>query len=79
VQLGAGANAGAHFPAVTTMPNQPASERPVFVVRLRPLPDIDNPIYSLRQVLKVALRQHGMQALSCEEENHATTSSSDQP
>jgi len=48
-------------------------------VRLRPLPDVD-PIYSLRQVLKNALRQHGMQALSCEEENHATTtSSSDQP
>jgi len=63
---------------VTTMSNQPASERPVFIVRLRPLPDVD-PIYSLRQALKSALRQHGLQALSCEEENHATTSSSDQP
>ena len=55
------------------MPNQPASERPIFVARFRALPDVDA-VRSLRLVLKGALRLHGLQCLSCEEEtNHAKT------
>src|SRR5262249_12791522 len=61
------------FPTVTAMSNQPASERPVFVARFRALPDVDA-IRSLRLMLKGALRLHGLQCLSLEEENdHATT------
>ena len=71
----------APIPAVTTMSNQSGSERPVFVARFRALPDVE-PIHSLGLMLKSALRLHGLQCLSLEEENdHATTqtSSSDQP
>jgi hypothetical protein len=47
-------------------------DRPVYVARFRALPDVD-PIYSLRLMLKGALRLHGLQCLSLEEENnHAT-------
>jgi hypothetical protein len=61
----------------TTKPTKPtAKERPIFIVRLRPLPDVD-PTYALRLTLKTAWRNHGLQALSCEEEiDHATTTSS---
>ena len=54
------------------MPDQPASERPIYIARFRALPDVDA-IRSLRLVLKGALRLHGLQCLSLEEENdHAT-------
>jgi hypothetical protein len=41
--------------------------RPIFVLRLRPLKNVD-PVRALRWILKTVLRRHGMQALSCEEE-----------
>jgi len=42
-------------------------ERPVFVARFRALPDVDA-VRSLRLMLKGALRLHGLQCLSLEEE-----------
>jgi len=59
---------------VTAIATKPAAtERPVFVARFRALPDVDA-IRSLRLMLKGALRLHGLQCLSLEEENdHATT------
>jgi len=60
--------------ADTTKPA--ATERPVFVARFRALPDVD-PTHALRHMLKGALRLHGLQCLSCEEEtNYATTQTS---
>jgi hypothetical protein len=51
-------------------------DRPIFVTRFRALPNVD-PTHALRHMLKSALRLHGLQCLSCEEEiNHATTTSS---
>jgi hypothetical protein len=47
--------------------NRAADERPVFVLRLRPEKNID-PIRALRNVLKRLLRNHGMRAVSVEEE-----------
>jgi hypothetical protein len=44
-----------------------AQNRPVYILRLRPLKCVD-PIKALRWILKTVLRQHGMQALSVEEE-----------
>jgi len=41
--------------------------RAVFVLRLRPLKDVD-PYRALRWILKRVLRDYGMQAISCEEE-----------
>jgi hypothetical protein len=56
--------------ANTTKPA--ASERPVFIARFRALPDVDA-IHALRLTIKQALRLHGLQCLSLEEEpNHAT-------
>jgi hypothetical protein len=58
------------------MANLPASERPIFIARFRALPDVDA-IRQLRLMLKGALRLHGLQCLSCEEETkHATTTPS---
>jgi hypothetical protein len=42
-------------------------DRPVYVLKLRPLPGVDA-IKALRAVLKSLLRRHGMQALECREE-----------
>jgi hypothetical protein len=44
-----------------------ADERPIFLLRLRPLKGTD-PIRALRWILKRVLRDHKMQALSVEEE-----------
>jgi len=61
-------------PANTTKPT--AMERPVFVARFRALPDVDA-VRSLRLMLKGALRLHGLQCLSIEEEpNNAPTETS---
>jgi hypothetical protein len=65
----------APIPAVTTMSNQSASERPIYIARFRALPDVD-PTHALRHMLEGALRLHGLQCLSCEEEHHATTQTS---
>jgi hypothetical protein len=46
---------------------QPYQERSTFVLRLRPLKGVD-PIRALRWVLKNLLRQHGLRALSVEQE-----------
>jgi hypothetical protein len=74
--LGVGVRAGAGGAAIAmTIVNATkpaAAERPVFVARFRALPDVDA-IHSLRVMLKSALRLHGLQCLSLEEEpNHAT-------
>jgi hypothetical protein len=42
--------------------------RPVFVVRFRPLPGIDA-IRALRATLKSALRQHGLRCIDAREED----------
>jgi hypothetical protein len=39
------------------------TERPIFVVRLRPEPGVDDAIRALRQALKVLLRRFGLCAL----------------
>jgi len=58
------------------MPKQSVAERPIFIARFRALPEVD-PTHALRHMLKSALRLHGLQCLSCEEEaNHATTETS---
>jgi hypothetical protein len=48
-----------------------AKDRPVYIAKFRALPDVD-PICSLRQMLKQALRVNGLQCLSLVEEEHAT-------
>jgi hypothetical protein len=57
--------------AATTKPAT-ARERPIYVVRFRALPDVD-PDHALKHMLKGALRLHGLQCLSLEEEPNATT------
>jgi hypothetical protein len=46
-----------------------AVQRPVFTIRLRALPNVDS-IKAIRRVLKYALRQCGLRALSVTEEQH---------
>jgi hypothetical protein len=46
-----------------------SERRPVFVLRLRALKDVD-PLRALRWILKHMLRDYGMQAISCEEESN---------
>lgn len=48
-------------------PRAPAAQRPTYKLRLRPEKGVD-PIRSLRHVLKRTLRDHGMRAVSVEEE-----------
>jgi hypothetical protein len=43
-------------------------DRPIFVLRIRPLPDTPHIIHRLRALLKALLRHHGFQALSIEPE-----------
>jgi hypothetical protein len=43
----------------------PETERPIFVLRLRPLPGVDA-VRALRAGLKILLRRFGLQALSVE-------------
>jgi len=45
------------------------NERPTFLLRLRPLKNID-PYRALRWILKRVLRTYGMQCVSVEEEKH---------
>ena len=52
------------------------SERPIFVLRLQPLPRVDA-IKALRSALKNLLRQFGLRALSVERENPETEESHD--
>ena len=47
-----------------------AKERPVYTVRLRPEPDIDD-IAALRAFLKSALRRYGLRCLSVGVEKEA--------
>lgn len=44
-----------------------ASHQPVFVLRFAPLPGIDGTC-ALRQLLKRALRDHGLRCVACHEE-----------
>ena len=48
----------------------PETKRPIFVLRLQPLPRVDA-IKALRAALKNLLRQFGLRALSVERENTA--------
>jgi hypothetical protein len=45
-----------------------AHDRPTFIVRLRPEPDVDNATRALRAALKALLRRYGLRAISIEEE-----------
>jgi hypothetical protein len=48
------------------MPTTP--QRPIFVVRLRPEPGVDDAIRTLRQALKVLLRRFGLRAVAVHED-----------
>ncbi len=41
-------------------------DRPIYILRLRPLAGVDNVIHRLRALLKTLLRHHGFQAISIE-------------
>jgi hypothetical protein len=47
-----------------------ANERPIYVVRLQPMPGTD-PIKAVRWLLKAALRLYGLRCLSVREEPRA--------
>jgi hypothetical protein len=47
--------------------NAVEDDRPVFVVRLQPLPDVET-VKGLRWILKISLRQFGMRCLDIREE-----------
>jgi hypothetical protein len=47
------------------MPTQ--SARPRYRLELEPLPTVANPTYALRQLLRRALRDHGLRCISVEE------------
>ena len=61
-------------PKTTRMAREP---RPVFVLRLTPLPGIDG-ILALRAVLKTLLRHYGMRCLSVREEREPCTPAKDE-
>jgi|APPan5920702963_1055757.scaffolds.fasta_scaffold39438_1 hypothetical protein len=45
-----------------------STPRPIYVVRLRPEPNIEDPVRMLRRVLKDLLRLYGMRCLQIDEE-----------
>jgi hypothetical protein len=47
--------------------NQPAKRRPIYIVRLQPLPNVDG-VRARRAVLKSALRVHGLRTLEARED-----------
>jgi hypothetical protein len=49
-----------------------ANRRPVFLLRLRPEPHVTDPVRSLRNMLKAALRRFGMRAISVVQEEEPT-------
>jgi hypothetical protein len=51
---------------MTTTTTKPATERPIFVLELRPEPGVD-PVLALRALLKVTLRRFGMRCISSHE------------
>jgi hypothetical protein len=53
------------------------TERPTFVVHLRPEADCTDPIKALRELLKRALRNWGLRCIDCREEK--TTKNSVHP
>jgi len=53
-----------------SLPAHPRRQRPIFVVRLTPLPGVDG-IKALRAVLKILLRRFGLRALSVREDDGA--------
>jgi hypothetical protein len=72
----AGANAGASFTgrnAMITLSSTDhraaAKDGPVFVLRVRPEPGVDDPFRALRAVLKSMLRRHGLRCLSARQDN----------
>jgi hypothetical protein len=48
----------------------PAKDRPVYAIKLRPEPDVVDPIKALRGFLKDALRRWGLRCIAAVEENH---------
>ena len=50
------------------------TDRPTFIVHLRPEPDCTNPIGALRELLKRALRSWGLRCTYLAEENSAPES-----
>jgi hypothetical protein len=53
---------------MTRSPDTKPADRPTFTIRLRPEPNVADPIKALRAALKVLLRRFGLKALSAEEE-----------
>jgi hypothetical protein len=49
------------------------SERPTYVLELRPTPECADAIRSLRWVLKYALRSHGLRVIKVSEVSQVTT------
>jgi hypothetical protein len=49
--------------------NQPGkrSGRPTYLLRLRPEPDVDDPVRVLRGALKYLLRRHGLRCIDARE------------
>jgi hypothetical protein len=45
-----------------------SSDRPIYLIRLRPLPTVSDPIRALRAALKRLLRDHGLRAVSVSQE-----------
>jgi hypothetical protein len=56
------------FKGLLEMLDSSASSRPVYTMRLQPDKHVIDPIKALRWALKRLLRDHGMKALSVEEE-----------
>jgi hypothetical protein len=53
--------------------------RPIFVLRVRPEPRVDDPIRALRGGLKVLLRRYGLRCLSICEQHQTTDATSPAP
>jgi hypothetical protein len=51
---------------ITNTPKSAVTERPIFVLELRPEPGVD-PVLALRALLKVTLRRFGLRCISAHE------------
>ena len=68
VALGSGAGLGKQVaPLDHTKTHAEALARPIFALRLEPLPGVDGR-HALREALKRLLRNHGLRCVACVEE-----------
>jgi hypothetical protein len=47
-------------------------ETPIFQISLRPLPDVKDPVFNLRLLLKIALRRFHLKCIAAHEEKDAS-------